>query len=647
MALVATMAVAVIGVGLPLSLVEASAPDKHDAPARAAIPAGALHPCAFDRSVRCGAIHVPRDRRARHSGRMRIAYELYPRRDRSKPLLGTIVAVEGGPGYSTTDSRGSYLDLFGPLLDRRQLLLVDNRGTGKSDVISCPLLQSYPPNFVRAVGVCGRQLGSASDLYGSAIAAKDMVAVLNHLDIGRIDLYGDSYGTFFSQTFAVRHPARVRTVILDAAYFVGGTDPYYVDTNLAYRDAFRQACRRSPACAHRPGGTMRRISRLAGLLRHHPITGSAPGGHGKVRRTTVTIDDLVTLLTGAATSSDIYRELDAAARAVLRPHPYNRPLVRLVRETRYVGGAGYLKVYSEGLDQAVACNDYPQPYDMTSPVGTRGHQYHQALARLRATRPHVFAPFTVHEWAYAAVGYYSDCLRWPVPSRWVHPVPPRATYPNVPTLVLVGDLDSLTSPYGARATAQAFPNSTFVKVANTTHVSALVDFDQCASLLVRRFVQRRDAGDTSCAADYHENRTVDRFARYASQLGWKDPQRRAARVAASTVADIMARWWILSGDHGVGLQGGRFTTRGGYYSGTPPVVTWRLHGVRWVRDVAVSGRMRWNQQSGGFVAHVRVAGSGAPGGRLTLRWNDQDRHAQAVVHGRLEHTPVRMTFPAP
>jgi hypothetical protein len=109
----------------------------------------------------------------------------------------------------------------------------------------------------------------------------------------------------------------------------------------------------------------------------------------------------------------------------------------------------------------------------------------------------------------------------------------------------------------------------------------------------------------------------------------------------------MARWWIMSGNHGVGLLGGRFTTRGGYYSGTPPVVTWRLHGVRWVRDVAVSGRMRWNQQSGAFVAHVRVAGSGAPGGRLTLRWNDQDRHAQAVAHGRLAHTPVRMTFPAP
>jgi len=76
-----------------------------------------------------------------------------------------------------------------------------------------------------------------------------MVAVLDHLGIAKIDLYGDSYGTFFSQTFAVHYPKRLRTLILDAAYFVGGTDPWYTDTNRALRTAFRLACRRSPTCA--------------------------------------------------------------------------------------------------------------------------------------------------------------------------------------------------------------------------------------------------------------------------------------------------------------------------------------------------------------------------------------------------------------
>jgi len=214
--------------------------------------AGVGHGCNFAPRARCGHIRVALDRRTPRSREIRIAYELYPRRMHQRPLLGTIVAVEGGPGYSTTGSRAYYRDLFGPLLDRRQLLLVDNRGTGKSEPIRCRQLQSYQGSYVRAVGRCGRQLGNSSDVYGSAFAARDLVSVLNHLGIDQVDLYGDSYGTFFSQTFAVRHPERLRTLILDSAYFVAGTDPWYSDTNRALREAFRLACQRSPTCSDRP-----------------------------------------------------------------------------------------------------------------------------------------------------------------------------------------------------------------------------------------------------------------------------------------------------------------------------------------------------------------------------------------------------------
>ena len=68
---------------------------------------------------------------------------------------------------------------------------------------------------------------------------------------------------------------------------------------------------------------------------------------------------------------------------------------------------------------------------------------------------------------------YDTCLRWPVPAH-PHPLlPPDHTYPTVPTLVLVGDLDSVTSAEGARVVASRFPNSTFVEVHNEVHVSAL------------------------------------------------------------------------------------------------------------------------------------------------------------------------------
>ena len=178
------------------------------------------------------------------------------------------------------------------------------------------------------------------------------------------------------------------------------------------------------------------------------------------------------------------------------------------------------------------------------------------------------------------------------------------------------------------------------------HVTATVDFDTCASLIVRRFVRTKAAGDTSCAAEYHENRLVDSFVRRAEATGWAGPRVRTARVAAATVADVLARWLSMYGSKGVGLRGGTFTTRGGAFTSDHPVARWRLDGVRWVGDVAVDGRMAWHRRSGLVTARVHVTGRGAVPGHLRLRWYDTDRHAVATATGRLGGQPVRLSFPA-
>ncbi len=154
-------------------------------------------------------------------------------------------------------------------------------------------------------------------------------------------------------------------------------------------------------------------------------------------------------------------------------------------------------------------------------------------------------------------------------------------------------------------------------------------------------------GDTSCAGDYHENRLVDRFVRTAAQTGWAGPRRRTARVAAATVADVMARWLSMYGSSGVGLQGGRFSTHGGHFASDHPLVRWQLHRVRWVRNVALSGNLQWHRRSGMVRAQVRVTGFGGLSGHLTLRWDDQQRQPTADVAGRLGGEHVRLRFPAP
>jgi pimeloyl-ACP methyl ester carboxylesterase len=610
-------------------------------PPAAETKAAPLPPCKHVPGARCGRVTVPLDRLDPSVGTIDIAFELHPRRNKSKPSLGTIVAVEGGPGYSTTASRDYFLDLFRPLLGRRRLLLVDNRGTGRSGAILCQPLQSDKGNYVNAVGRCGEQLGPASDLYGSGNAADDLAAVLDELSIERVDLYGDSYGTFFGQTFALRHPERLRSLVLDGAYFVAGNDPWYRDTNRSLRDAFHYVCERSPSCAARRGNTVRLIVRLARHLRERPISGRAANADGESRKVKVDVGGLIYLVTAAATSPTIYRELDAAGRAALRAKkPYYRPLLRLAAETFSVGGAGPVRGYSEGLYVAVACNDYPQPYDMTSPIDERPAQYQSSIEDLELNAPEAFDPFTVEEWVTSPVEYYDSCLKWPVPSMWDTPVSPGTVWPDTPVLVLNGDLDSLTSPEGGQDAANAFPNSTYVEVANITHVTAISDFGRCASTLVVRFVRQLDAGDTSCAAEYAEVRTVDRFARRSGGLD-RPARRRSVRIAGATVGDVMARWLNMYGTEGVGLRGGRFTTWG------LRNVKFRLNGVRYVKDVAVSGDVTWDRPSGRVRARVQISGPGTAPGRLFLRWNHERPLATMYATGGIGTRKVKLSMPAP
>ena len=298
------------------------------------------------------------------------------------------------------------------------------------------------------------------------------------------------------------------------------------------------------------------IARLARRVGTAPIVGTAYNADGRPRSVRLSVDSLIGLTTSAATSPTIYRELVAAARAAMDPrHPDLVPLLRLAAENEYVGGAGDIHTYSEGLATATGCNDYPQLWDIEAPVTERVARYRAALDELGRVDPYAFAPFTIDDWVVSSSTLFTSCIRWPSPEAHVPAKPPGAPYPDVPVLVFDGDLDSLTSPEGAEAVADRFPNAMYVEVPNTTHVTALGDLRDCTSALVLGFVRTRAVGDAACVRSYPPIRLVDRFPKAASALG--DPSAtRAALVAAGTLGDVLARWWGMAGTHGRGLRGG-------------------------------------------------------------------------------------------
>jgi hypothetical protein len=89
----------------------------------------------------CGTLARPLDP-ARPRGRsLDVFFRWFPAAARaSAPAL---VAVEGGPGYPSTGSKWEFRGICGPLLASRDLLLFDNRGTGRSGLIDCKSVQSF------------------------------------------------------------------------------------------------------------------------------------------------------------------------------------------------------------------------------------------------------------------------------------------------------------------------------------------------------------------------------------------------------------------------------------------------------------------------------------------------------------------------
>ena len=298
-----------------------------------------------------------------------------------------LVATEGGPGFPATASRDEYLALFQPLLANRDLVIMDNRGTGQSGAVDCPALQTDAAISEENVGACGRSLGAQATLYSTAFAADDLAAILDALSSGPIDLYGDSYGTYFEQVFAVRHPKKLRSIVLDGAYALAEPDyAWYPSYAPAMRDKFNIACRRSQACAALSGTSLDHIAPTLALLRSAPFRAQARDGDGKLRTFTAQASVLATLMFGSAPAYASVRETDAAARAFASGD--RAPLLRLMAETlASVDSRDESQNpanFSAGLAAAVMCQDTPQIFDMRLAPGLRVTERDRAIARRKA-----------------------------------------------------------------------------------------------------------------------------------------------------------------------------------------------------------------------------------------------------------------------
>jgi pimeloyl-ACP methyl ester carboxylesterase len=612
-----------------------------------------LHACPFPQAY-CGALDRPLDPSGAVPGTIPIAFAIFPHTDTTVPAGETIVAQEGGPGLPTIDSRSAYLQLFKPLLAHHDLLMVDARGTGSSALVKCNYLQYQQIQTVAAVGACGASLGDTADLYGTGLAVDDMVAILGALAIDKIDYYGDSYGTFFGQVLAARIPERLRAVVLDGAYPVIGASPWYPSEGQVVRSGFTAVCELDWYCSTLSGSSLNRIGRLVEQVRANPVSGTAPNEAGTPTFATADPSTVGLILYGGLSGEVNYRDLDAAIRAL--DGGDSLPLLRLVAENVQEDAPELAYGYSRGLYSAVSCMDYPEIYDMNADYAERMRQRDAALARQRLIDPEVYAPLTLAEFQTVSIdtSLLNYCLQWPIsnpPYPVGQPIPPCEHFTQAPTLVINGGLDMLTPAAGGAQVAQQFPHGQQLVIANSFHVDALDDVDNCTQPIVRRFVETLDPGDTSCAAAVTTIRLVPFFPLIAARAipavpgsGNSADAHELALVSAAiqTAGDVQARWYINYSGTDSGLRGGTWS-----WEQPSDVASFKLNAVRWTTDLAVSGSMVWNQVSGVIRAELQFTADDGTIGALSGVWNDQKSQLPAQLTGMVAGHTVVASMPAP
>jgi pimeloyl-ACP methyl ester carboxylesterase len=605
-----------------------------------------LRECDDPPDTLCGSIDVPLDRSNPTAGTIPIFFALMPHTDPG-PAVGTILASSGGPGISTT---GDFLFtfLFDGLRDKRDVLLIDLRGTGRSGAIDCPDAQQGIGVERDAVRKCGAQLGAAASRYGSADRAEDTEAVRAALGIPKLDYYGISAGGITVQAYAARHGDRLRSVILDSSAMVGD-ESFFSSNPPALERAAVLICKRSPTCSAADRDPLDTLRDLIRRVRNRPLAGVAPDDDGQPQAVVLDEHLLINTLANDSAGYLNHSEISAAARAL--DHGDRLPLLRLAAENdvEIFGDAGDPRFFSTGDFYATWCTDGGFPWDETAPSeATRQAQYDAAAAALRGN---AFAPFTVGAWLRSFVPTTDLCVPWPKRTNVQPVVPPGTRFPAVPTLAFTGDLDVVIASEASHAAAARWPRAQVVDVANSGHVAAPAS--DCTLGLLNEFIEHPGPVDARCAANAftptYALADFPRLSLFAQTLAVEPKQgdrstvldRKVARMAWAATYDTIQRTFRAPGDRGAGLRGGAFSIEG-----TDTGFKNLLDRARFAADVEVSGESETDFAAGGIVtADLAVDGPGGLDGTLQVSGQVFPHTGSVSVRGTIGGRRVAVLVP--
>jgi len=470
-------------------------------------PLDRLHLCKTDEGptdAYCGTLSVFENRDTKRGREIALFITVLPAIRPRPQSADPLFFLAGGPGQGAAQLARQIRDVFRKVQRTRDIVLVDQRGTGKSNPLNCTSISNTLAEATESDDIALARLerclkGYDADVrfYSTNIAMDDLDDVREHLGYTSINLYGGSYGTRAALVYLRRHGEHVRSMILDG---VAPTDmrlPLFTSRDAQRAlDKMLVDCEAALACNRAfPGLRLRVRTLLLRLEKNpprvrvvHPRTGVAEEINVEAR---VVASVLFTALYSPLTASIVPALIDEAERNEFQG---------LFALGLSGSGDGSDDNMSLGMRFSVLCTE------------DAGRVTASDVARETADTvfgSHLLGP------------QIAACEHWP--KGIVEPTFYEPVISDVPSLVLSGDIDPVTPPTWGEAVVKHLSHGRHIVMPATGHG---VIGTACGLKLIQDFIEAASAAslDTKCVS------TVHRPPFFVTPAG-PEPQRVWDRVA--------------------------------------------------------------------------------------------------------------------
>ena len=427
--------------------------------------------------AQCATFAVPEDRSQPNGRKVDLNIAWLPATSESEQAQDPVFFLAGGPGQAAVESYPQLDPVFSEVRKHRDFILVDQRGTGKSNLLTCKMDDAddtSTPDMAAAQAVaskCVAELSAKADLrhYTTSDAVADLDAVREAIGAAQINLVGVSYGTRVAQQYAMHHPQATRSIVLDSVVpntlQLGNIFARNLDDALALQFAL---CSKAPACKGKLGDPRVELDQLLTKLRAAPVPVSyRDATTGEQKQASLTADTVAGLVR-------MYAYMPAAGAL----------LPKLIHESnagRYAGLVALAEMMRGDLNDSMAMG---MQFSVVCSEDDEG-----MVARAEDANTVLGNGMTE---AMAAM-----CKVWPkgkVPADFHTPLATK-----VPALVLEGEFDPVTPPRYGEEVVKSLPNGRLFILRGQGHN---VIGAGCMPKLLTQFIEKADAKalDGACLA---------------------------------------------------------------------------------------------------------------------------------------------------